>query len=253
MRASLVCIALAMMALVPQTGLASELAASHIELKFGTYAPKISDDQTKSDFYDLMYGADNEPLMTSFAAHWYPWRQWGLLGGGFRLSMWKIDGQARLCSNGDEFADCDSTTVFDSTEGNSTTQITALPISLEAVYRIDVLHRNYGIPFEAFVKVGLDYHLWWASTEGEIAERTVDGETTRGEGGTAGYHVSAGLMMSLNWLDPKTAARGRVSSSMAGSYLFIEWTKLQANGFGEDNRLDMSDDQLYVGLAVDFL
>ena len=49
----------------------------------------------------------------------------------------------RDATNGDEFIDCDSTSVFESTEGNSNTQITLLPISLEAVYRIDVLHRDY--------------------------------------------------------------------------------------------------------------
>jgi len=244
---------LALLWLVPSTGWSSELPSSHVELKFGTYSPKISNNQAKADFYDLMYGSENEPVMTSFAAHWYPWRRWGLIGGGFRVSMWKIDGKARLCSDGDAFVDCDSTTVFDSSEGNSMTRLTLLPISLEGVFRADYLRRAYGIPFEAYVKVGLDYHLWWASTEGEIAERTVDGKTTRGEGGTPGYHLSAGLMLNLDWLDPKTAARGRISSSMAGTFLFVEWTKIQGDGFKQGKRLDMSGDQLHVGLAIDFL
>ena len=239
--------------LAPQLGSASSLPASHVELKFGTYSPKISNNQAKADFFDLMYGADSEPLMTSFAAHWYPITQWGLLGGGFRIGMWKADGAARVCSDGTAFTDCNSTTVFESSEGNSQTRLTIIPISIEGVYRADYLHRTYGIPFEAYLKAGLDYHLWWATTEGAVAERTIDGKTTRGEGGTPGYHASVGLMLNLDWLDPKTAARGRASSSMAGTYIFAEWTMVQGDGFKQGKRLDMSADQLYVGIAIDFL
>jgi len=246
-------LSLSLVWLIPSLATARDLPSSHFELKFATYSPKISNNQAKADFYSLMYGADTKPLMTSFAAHWYPSTRWGLIGGGFRMGMWKVDGAARLCADGESFTDCNSTTVFDSTEGNSQTRLTVIPISLEGVYRADYLHRYHGVPFEAYVKIGLDYHLWWATTEGSVAERTVDDKTTRGEGGTPGYHASVGLMLNLDWLDPKTAARGRAASSMAGTYLFAEWTMVQGDGFKQGKRLDMSADQLYVGLAVDFL
>ena len=236
-------------------GFASDDALTRRQVAFdlGSYQPAISKNQDAVEFFELMYGKYNSPMMGTLSVHEYPWRNHGLVGWGVKVGVWKVDGPARLCKSGTEMVGCSSTTVFDSEPGNTPTRLTVLPLSVEAVYRYDYLRRAHGVALEPYVKAGLDYHLWWANTNGEIAERTVDGQKQRGKGGTAGYHGSVGLMVNLDWLEPRTAARARRNSGIAGTFLFVELNRVFGDGFGDRARLDMSDQQLKIGFAMDFL
>ncbi len=247
-----------------------ELPSWHVELLLKPYQPKISKNAAKQDFYNLMYG-ESEPIMTTFATHHYLWDGFGLLGLGVSVGYWKTTGNTRICQDANENTipcygqpgDTDETRaaqtalVAASTEGNSSTQLMVVPVSLEVVYRIDYLNREWDIPLDAYAQFGLDYHLWWATTEGSIAETTStndDGttETTKGKGATPGMNASVGLMLDLSFLEPVTASRGR-NNGIAASYLFFEWNWSQGDGFSQPNRLDMSSSGWSLGLGMDFL
>lgn len=233
----------------------------HAEFKVSPYAPKISQNETKQSHYNLMYG-DEEPIMLSFASHYYVWSGFGLLGVGGKIGWWKQTGQARICPSATGgYEPCyglgTDTIAANSQAGNSVTQLAIMPLSFEVVYRLDYLYRQWGIPFEAYAKMGIDYHLWWATTEGETSETTrtdADGntKTISGKGGTPGMNASVGLMFNLDWIEPVTSARA-LKNGMTGSYLFVEWNAIMGDGFKQPNRLDMSASTWTFGLAMDFL
>ena len=247
-----------------------DLASWHIELQFKPYQPKISKNAAKQDFYNLMYG-DGEPVMTTFATHHYVWDGFGLLGVGGSIGQWKTTGNTRICEDAqgnntpcyetdgkDEAArEAQTALIAASKPGNSRTQLLVIPVGIEVVYRIDYLNREWNIPLDAYATFGLDYHFWWATTEGSIAERTLtndDGttETTKGKGATPGMNASVGVMLDLSFLEPTTASRGR-KNGIAASYFFFEWNWSQGDGFSQPNRLDMSSSGWSLGIGMDFL
>ncbi len=242
----------------------------HIDLQLKPYQPKISKNAAKQDFYNLMYG-ESEPLMTTFSTHHYLWDGFGLLGVGGSVGYWKTTGKTRICTDeNDNTSPCDglpgsseeeraaqTALVADSTEGNSSTQLMVVPVSLEVVYRLDYLNREWDIPLDAYAQFGLDYNFWWATTEGSIAERSQTNEdgttdTTRGKGATPGMNASVGFMLDLSFLEPVTASRGR-KNGIAASYFFFEWNWAFGDGFKQPNRLDMSSSGWSLGLGMDFL
>ena len=240
---------------------ARQLPNWHMEVQLKPYKPKISQNATKQDFYNLMYG-ESEPVMTRLGTHHYLWDGFGLLGVGASVGYWKTTGKTRLCTDdaGQNVSCYDQgtdVTINQSTEGNSSTQLMVVPVSLELVYRLDYLNREWNIPLDAYAKFGVDYHFWWATTEGSIAEtdRTEeDGtvNTIRGKGGTPGMNGSVGVMLDLSFIEPVTASRGRKNGIMA-SYFFFEWNWAQGDGFKQPNRLDMSSSGWSLGLGMDFL
>ena len=238
-----------------------ELPSWHLEVQLKPYKPQISKNEAKQSFYNLMYG-ESEPIMTTLATHHYLWDGFGLLGVGGSVGYWKTTGNTRLCTDdsGDNIP-CPGQGIDvitnDSTAGNSSTQLMVVPLSLEVVYRIDYLNREWNIPVDAYAQFGLDYHLWWATTEGSIAEttRTNDDGTTdtiSGKGATPGMNASVGLMLDLSFLEPVTAIRAR-KNGIAASYLFFEWNWAQGDGFKQPNRLDMSSSGWSAGIGMDFL
>jgi len=251
----------------------NELPQWHMELKVSPYKPLISENTAKQSFYEIMYG-ESKPMALSFATHNYVWKGFGLLGVGAKIGYWKTTGKAQLCTNGQtgdakQYLPCTPSFVWQKLEdpgtdtasyfedGNGTTQLAVMPLSFEIAYRLDYLNRQWGIPFEAYTKLSFDYHLWWATTEGETAESTrtdENGETTTvsGSGGTPGMTASVGLMLNLDWLEPLTAVRAR-KNGIAGSYLFVEWNWIKGDGFDQGKRLDLSSSSVAFGLAMDFI
>ncbi len=234
----------------------------------GAYKPAISSDQAQKDHYELFYGADaylfdDAPVMIGFESTWYLWNKFGLAGIHTKMGVWAVKGQARRCLSGDasepgtNYINCDPNdpaTLTNTEKGSTTTQLQVLPLQVGLVYRATYLHDRWGIPLEAYVKGGLDYFFWWATTGGQEASRPAigDDEKKNGSGGTAGYHLGLGLSFNLDWLEPQTAARGRATRGLAGSYLFFEANSLVVAGFDEPSRLDLSATQYSMGIAIDF-
>jgi len=236
----------------------------------GPYKPAISSNQAQKDHYKLFYSNDaylfgDEPMMMGLESTWYVWgHEFGLAGVHAKMGVWSVKGPARRCLTADpsdpdaSYINCnanDPATLTHTETGATSTQFQVLPLQIGVVYRFNYLHKTYGIPLEAYLKGGLDYSFWWATTRGKEAVRPAMGdvEKKKGYGGTAGYHFGAGLYFNLDWLDPQTAARGRATRGLAGSYLFLEVNSLMVAGFNEPARLDMSATQYTIGIAIDFL
>ena len=229
----------------------AELPKNNFYVQFGEYVPAVSTDKSIQDYYDVFYGKKkNDPYMITFGWDWYFLDNFGLLGVTTQFGSWRAHGSSRVCYDdtlGEEVVSCNSTNINSSAEGNDTTSLSILPISMGLVYRLDALKRSYNIPFVPYIKGALQYFLW--SNYGGTDISRINGE--KGQGGTAGYHVAAGLAMALSWIEPGAAARGRATSGIYDSYLYAEWNKIKADHFGKKNRFDMSNQQINFGLAVE--
>ena len=230
---------------------APETPKNNFYIQFGEYTPTVSTDSNVQDYYDVFYGGKvNEPYMLSLGWDWYFLRHFGLLGITTQISTWKVSGSSRICygdTSNTEIVSCHSNNINASADGNDTTTLNIMPLSLGLVYRLDFLKRTFNFPLVPYVKGAMQYFFW--SYYGGTKISRIDGE--KGQGGTAGYNLTAGLSMALSWLEPGTAARGRASNDIYESYVFAEWNQIVADHFGRKKRFNMSSQQINFGLAVE--
>jgi hypothetical protein len=142
--------------------------------------------------------------------------------------------------------------VFDSSPGADKNQLTVIPLSVQWVYRADMFYRLWSVPLAPYVKAGVDYHFWWVKSGDKTSSRGV-GATNRARGGTVGYSATAGLAISMFWLDMSSKQSARRTSGIVNSSLFAEYTVLWGDGFGVSKRFDMSDRYVTCGLSLDIL
>jgi len=230
-----------------------------MELRMGPFRPRISSDPLDRQYYALVYAGNNdrslfknEPLLKIVEASRYYVRSFGLLGVSASVGHWRVTGNSRVCydpANPQVQVGCTPTTVWQSSPGNDTTDLTIVPLAAGLVYRFDLLNRTRNIPLVPYGKLGLDYALWWNTAGGKLSTSA----TTKGKGGTLGYVASIGMMLSLDWIEPSTSSRARATSGIADSYLYVDWTRRVSDGFGSSTRLGTSGDVVSVGLALDML
>lgn len=228
-----------------------------IELRFGPYKPHISSNKEVGELYDLVFANSSStwfkgrPIQMGLEVDAYPFREFGLLGFFGRVAYWRASGPTRLCLDGNQNpVQCTPVTVFDSSQGNDQAELSSVPLSLGAVWRIDALRRLTPVPVQFNVKAGLDYHFWWANS-GDVAS-TYMGH--KAQGGTLGYNLSVGAAFGLEIFSRATLANR--SSGMKNA-IFIEYQLMRGAAFaGKDrtHRLDLTDNSLViVGLSCDFL
>lgn len=135
-------------------------------------------------------------------------------------------------------------------DGTSTEEKTVFnwaPLELTATYRFDWLHRELGIPFGLFGRLGLVYEMWWVNdATGSVA--TFDGN--KGLGGQLGFLVSGGLSFNLNFIDPRLAKDFARSWGVDNTWLFAEVARMQVDGFGSG--MNLSDLTWFVGVDIEF-
>ena len=232
-----------------------------VELQFGPYRPHISEQAENRALYRQIFASgkskslfEHQPLMKTFEFEYYVDKTFGLIGVSGQIGHWSVSGSTLRCADASGAAvECSGTNLSTAVPGADKANLTVVPLGLGAVYRMDLLKRQWGIPVVLHARAGLDYHLWWASAGGKLSRRTEGTKKKLGRGGTLGFSGAAGIALGLDWLEPKAATRGRNASGMAGSYLLAEATRFVADGFGDEGRLDMSDTVFFLGLAVDFL
>lgn len=227
------------------------------EIKGGPYQPQVGTDDERT-YFEAIYASEpdealfeHRPLLWSLETDWYFVRDIGLLGPLVRVGYWSIVAPNRVCGPQEARVDCTVDDVLNdrSSDGNDDTRLTAFPLSVGVVYRMDLLKRTRGIPLVPFAKASVDYYFWRNTVRGEVSRRD-DG--LRGAGGTLGAQASAGVAFNLDWIEPGAASRARASTGLADSYLFGEYSQLWADGLGDDKRLDFSGWVVQVGLALDF-
>lgn len=201
-----------------------------IEVKFGGYRPLV--DRTRG----LAEGA--RPYATTFgnramiiAELEYDhmlFQELGSLGVGAGIGYAELYAKATVVGTGEPAAE--------------STSLKVVPMRLLAVYRFDYGALHHNIPFTPFVKAGLVYTPFWASTGADLE---------RASGGQWGYVVSAGVGFMLDFLDPRTQRDFDSELGVNHTYLFAEYTFEEVNDFGQGG-LDLSSRRFSVGLAFDF-
>jgi hypothetical protein len=221
------------------------------ELKFGPYKPSV--DKTKSltgTPYKDTFG-DKSMFLTVLELDWQIWHPPGLslgIGGSFGF-MQAYTKSAILTEDGEE----------SDQESADYTVLNVMPFALLAVIRIDVLANKLSVPLVPYLKVGINWYLWWILGGGEVAEFSdQENGTVKGRGGTLGWQISPGLAFRLDSLDPISARTFDNEVGVNHSYLFMEIIWADVDGFdGGEEYLNLSSDNFggatfLGGLCVEF-
>jgi len=130
------------------------------------------------------------------------------------------------------------------------TALRMVPISLLAVYRMDIFAERWNVPLVPYVKLGLNYTFWKVTDgNGNVATLTQGG---RGAGGTAGWQAAAGLALQLETLDSASMRELDSETGLNHMYAFFEYTHVDASGLGMGNRLHVGDHTWSAGLLLEF-
>jgi hypothetical protein len=228
-----------------------------LELKFGLYSPDIDSTPglTGKPFSDVFVSQDDPnlgrrpsgALMTTLEFDWQIWHGFGSLGIAASV------GFSRRSSHSFEFAgDTTSCVVPSCTRSSDTTTLTLMPFTWEAVYRFDVLTR-WRIPIVPYLKGGLAWYLWWIERgDGGLAYVQNGASKEFAIGAVFGLVAHPGVALLLDILDPSAA---RVLDSELGinhTYLFFEGNFAWINGFGNPDKIVLSDTTWNAGIAFEF-
>jgi hypothetical protein len=132
-----------------------------------------------------------------------------------------------------------------------TTSLTIMPMHASAVLRIDELMRRTNIPVVPYGKIGFALAYWRASNDLGTEQYTKkNGEVVDGIGLSLGMHFAVGGMLSLNFIDPRSAARLDEATGVNHIYLFGEWMRTKFD-IGSRTQMNVGTSTWVVGLAVD--
>jgi hypothetical protein len=130
-----------------------------------------------------------------------------------------------------------------------TTSLAILPMAVMAVFRLDFLWHDIGIPIVPYGKVGIAYALWWASNT--LGASSFEGVS--GKGHSWGVQYAAGLSLNLNPFDPYAAQNFDDAMGVNGTYLFAEWTRNDFNGLGfQSDPLRVGSSNWTFGVTFEF-
>ena len=232
--------------LLPQRARAESPRTMSLDVRGSYYEPAIDrefEGTTKTPYADIM---TTPTLEYSVAVDWRLWHGFGEVGVGFSLGYWSQDGSALYSGGAGKSAD--------------TTSLLIVPVTLDLIYRFNVLAERFRFPLVPYVKGGLAYGFWWMNGgTGETSTYTTKDPVTgkdkvlTGKGGVAGFQGTIGMRLLLDVFEPKAARGFDIEMGVNHSYLFIEYQKLVLTNFGSDPKvLDLSQDGLVqFGLAFD--
>ncbi|HOW52839.1 MAG TPA: hypothetical protein PLV42_12445 [bacterium] len=126
---------------------------------------------------------------------------------------------------------------LDGTAGAERTYLYVLPLMAEVKLR-----PVYEFPVRPYIAGGFDYYIWWIIEDGHLAM----------DGGKFGFHGSAGIQISLNFIDPKTAIKLREATGILDTSLFAHYRLEQVDNFGDNNSFDLSSSRFEFGILFDF-
>jgi hypothetical protein len=130
------------------------------------------------------------------------------------------------------------------------TELTLVPVALSLVYRFDVAARRWNVPLIPYGKAGLNYTLWSIYDGNDNIARSVSGPG-RGRGGTAGWHVAAGVSFLLDVIDPGAARELDAEIGVNHTHVFVELTRIEASGLGQARKLHVGDTTWFAGLLFE--
>lgn len=217
------------------------------ELRFGPYWPQVDDEFSAAPGpYERVFGTspnfyfglefDFMPLRIPYV---------GMIGPGFGWGYTAASAKAIVSGT--------------KTPSDEDTSLTIMPMHLSLVARFDELQRRTGVPIVPYLKFGPALGVWSAGNsegttvvgDGCTTETPDSAGCTEGSGITWGLNFAIGGMLSLNWLDPRSANLLAHESDVAHAYLFGEWMDAVLTGFGAD-AMHVGSSTVVVGLAADF-
>ena len=208
-----------------------------IELKFGPYTPNI--DQEGGNSYATIFG---KPMfMFRFQYDYQFWQEFGSLAVGFEAGFGTVTGNALLSGS--------------SSTSNDETTLNMVPLALTFSYHLDIFATRWEVPLVPYVKIGIDYNIWWITDGNGKLSRFRDnakGIEYTGAGDTWGFHVAAGLKILLDTFAPKMAATFDTEIGVNNSYLFAEFFYANINDFGSNTSIDLGTITGLFGLAFEF-
>ncbi len=224
------------------------------EFKLGPYLPDVDKNYDGPGFgpYASIYGRTNDVgetikaprpgIMPAIEFDWQIVYLAGPLGIGVQVGFFGDKAKALIA----EPVDPGESVRSEADE----TKFRAMPFSLLAVYRFELLADFYKIPIAPYAKAGLSYAFWWSKNgNGDIAKNKAG---QKGRGGSWGWQISAGAMLRLDFLEPATAKKFDISTGINHSYLFAEYQFSRIDDFGTGNGMSLGDSTFFAGLGIEF-
>jgi hypothetical protein len=238
---------------LPSSAIAETPRNFSLELRMGPYKPSIDQETPlldKSGPYKSFFG-DRFLFYIEGSFEWMFFQRFGSLGvaGSVGLtwgtSVAKQGGQALTVQQTDS----------KSTENAPTNDTTLwiVPLRLDVVYRMDYFAIHNKFPLVPYVRMGIDYYLWFISApDGGLASyrNSQTNENDSAVGGRLGFHIGLGLQFELNFLDPVAARTFDVEMGVNRTYLFFEWNFSWVGVITPG--LNLSDSMFRAGLMFQF-
>ena len=231
-------VALSLVALSLSTAVAydgdGEPTTGMMEYKLGPYLPMVDSEFGDGGPYEEFFG--NRSMRYGEAAlDYHLWQGFGKLSVGAHLGY----GRVRATVRDDTGAELDA---------DERASLRIIPLRASLVYRYDYSAHHHSIPLVPVLKAGLSYNFWRAKDPGGDTSQV---GSTRASGGQAGWHVTTGLHLHLDFFDRRSAAAFDMTWGIANSYLFFEHTWNRVGDFG-DGGIDLSANHWAIGLAFEF-
>ncbi|OGQ89981.1 MAG: hypothetical protein A2289_17205 [Deltaproteobacteria bacterium RIFOXYA12_FULL_58_15] len=237
---SITLLAITLMA-TPVSAKKPPVATWGFELRLGSYEPTLAETQQ----YQQHFGNDSDLLM-SVEFDRYLTYLLGNFGVFMQVGLWKDSGKSRSCADAaGATVSCSSASVVTNVAGSQKEKMQLIPLSVGAMYRMDLLKRHLNVPLVPYAKVGFNA-VYWSHTAGGKSSSFADGSS--GDGWSTGFHGAVGVGLNLDWISTDYSDEHRL---FIDSFFFAEVIRLWADGFGEAI-FDMSDTQVTFGLAFDF-
>jgi hypothetical protein len=234
------------------------------EIKFGTYTPHIDDTPNLvgtpfADLYNNQYDTTQKgklpsrKLLTTLEIDWQFWHGFGSLGLAFSVGYQR---RTTHSFNYDMSAGIEPCQVPNCMRSSDTTALNLIPLTLEVVYRFDVLANRYKVPLVPYLKIGLGYDIWVIQNgAGGVAtalQTNKDGSPDKAYGGTAGFVMHPGLALQLDVIDRKAAQTLDAELGINHTYVFAELNYSNLTGLGFKDKLNLSDTSWNAGVAFEF-
>jgi hypothetical protein len=212
-----------------------------VELRLGPYRPDVDAGVASGATpYQNVFGGGSH-LLYNLEVDYEILQRFGTLALGAGVGYFRATAKAFIGTS-----DGLSTGVRSSDE----TALRLIPLSLLAVYRMDVLAERWSVPLVPYAKLGLNYTFWKITDgNGDVATLPQGG---RGEGGTAGWQASVGLALQLDILDSASMRELDDETGLNHMYVFAEYAHVDASGLGMSNRLHLGDNTWSAGLLMEF-
>jgi len=206
------------------------------ELRFGPYRPDVDSEFSNRAPYQEFFGSGSK-LFTQGEFDIEVFHRMGTAAIGIGLGYFSASGPSPLADGTGNLS-------------GDTSTLKVVPLSVSGVYRFDYFLENRGFPLVPYGKLGLDYAYWQITDgNGRIAK---DGFGGTGRGGTAGWHVGAGLALVLDFFDSEAARDFDADLGVNHTALVFEYTHADISGLGLGDRLHVGDTTWSLGLLLQF-